>query len=81
MSNSDVGTNLKFHNATYDQGSACYAGSTFTFVTDALDNIDPIVASDFTVIYEKDGTTTEVPVAGINKQGSEVEFTSLWDGL
>jgi type IV pilus assembly protein PilY1 len=75
MSNSDVGTNLKFHNATYDQGSACYAGSTFTFVTDALDNIDPIVASDFTVIYEKDGTTTEVPVAGINKQGSEVEFT------
>ena len=75
MSNSDVGTDKKFFNASYDDGSACYSGLKFTFITDALENLTTIDASKFTVIFEKDGSITEVPVAGVNRQGSEVEFT------
>ena len=75
MSNSDVGADAKFFNASYDDGSACYAGLTFTFVTDALENLTTVDASKFTVIFEKNGSITEVPVAKVNRQGSEVEFT------
>ena len=75
MSNSDVGTDAKFFNASYDDGSACYAGLTFTFITDALENLTTVDASKFTVIFEKNGSITEVPVAKVNRQGSEVEFT------
>jgi len=75
MSNSDVGTDAKFYNASYADGSACYAGLTFTFITDVLENLETIDASKFTVIFEKDGASTEIPVAGVNRQGSEVEFT------
>ena len=75
MSNSDVGADAKFFNASYDDGSACYAGLTFTFITDALENLTTVDASKFTVIFEKNGSITEVPVAKVNRQGSEVEFT------